>query len=162
MKFIIATIIVLLFSINTLLAQIGLRFDGSNDYVSMTMPILNNFTVEFWIKNNGTDGSYDRIVSTAEDAFEIAKNGAGDISYYLGGWVSATSIDTGVWTHLAFVRSGNILTIYRNGSSVYSASRTSIAIPISWNIGRRVNGGGEHANASIDEFRVWNIARTQI
>lgn len=142
----------------------ALHFDGTNDYVSVPAlsSTVSNFTLSYWIKNTGTDASFDRITSTSSDAFETAKDANGTIKYFInGGWHSGfASIGTNTWVHIAFVRSGNNLKVYRNGIQVLSTSITTTALPVNWWIGRRANNV-EFANMALDEFKLYRVALSE-
>src|SRR5205807_2605625 len=64
--------------------------------------------------------------------------------------------------HVAFVNSGGTATLYINGvrkaqkASGYSISATGS----NFAIGRQFTPFNEFVNGSIDELRVWNVART--
>jgi hypothetical protein len=145
-------------------AGAGLSFDGTDDRVVITTTtalVMNDFTMEFWMQHTGADAGFDRITSTASDLFETAKDGSGNIKYYMGSWITVTSMPINTWTHLAWVRKGNNLTLYKNGVFTYSAVVSTALMPTQWQLGQRVNGPGECANMSMDEFRVWNRALCQ-
>jgi uncharacterized protein YjdB len=140
--------------------NVGLSFDGTNDYVAFSAPALSNFTVEYYVKHNGTSANFDRITSTPGDIFETAISNSGNISFYMGTWATVTSVSTGTWVHMAFVRNGSTLTAYKNGVQVYTGSVSTTSIPTDWLVGART-GVSEAAKVTLDEFRIWNVARTQ-
>ncbi len=160
---VLATLLLLNSNIN---AQAGaaLSFDGTDDQVAIptsTIMNVNDFTMEYWIQHTGADAGFDRITSTAGDLFETAKDGSGNIKYYMGSWITVTSVTLNTWTHLAWVRKGNNMTLYKNGVQVYTSVVSIAMMPTLWRIGIRANGGGEFANMAMDEFRLWKRALCQ-
>jgi hypothetical protein len=80
-----------------------------------------------------------------------------------------SALSTGVWQHHAFVRNGNTLTVYTNGTSVgthdltgitfdISGLNTSGVTPLKMTIGAMPAGTGAY-NGWLDEIRISNIAR---
>ena len=145
----------------------ALNFDGTSTYglgKAYVNDSLLDFTLEFWIKNTGTDGTNDRIYgSYSNDALQIGKSStqlklkATD----LGGpdWQTVCSLESNVWVHIAIIRSGTDLKVYKNASLVqtYTVDGTS-TLPSFFRLGSNMNGTGENGNFSIDELRIWKIA----
>ena len=66
------------------------------------------------------------------------------------------------WTHLATTLSGSTATIYMNGNAVGSGT---VLVPGNFvrtnnYFGRSLFGGDAYANATFDELRIWNVARS--
>lgn len=145
----------------------ALNFDGTNTYglcKAYVVDSLLDFTIEFWIKNTGTDGTNDRIYgSYFNNALQIGKSStqlklkATD----LGGpdWQTACTLESNIWVHIAIIRSGTALKVYKNASLVqtYTVDGTS-NLPSFFRLGSNINGTGENGNFSIDELRIWKIA----
>ncbi|MEC8859521.1 MAG: DUF4347 domain-containing protein [Pseudomonadota bacterium] len=73
---------------------------------------------------------------------------------------ATTALDQGEWTHVAITYSGaNTLKVYLNGveSSLYT-EQTSVILPTN-----NVQMGGTYSlgNSALDDFRIWDVARTQ-
>ncbi len=141
----------------------SLRIDGNNDEIILPNKIAlgSSFTLEYWVKNNGSDNTYDRITTTSPlYTFETAKNGAGVLSIYgLGrGWITTgVSISSTQYDHIAWVFDGSTVRLYKNGTEAWSDSGFSADTRLAdWSIGNFVDA----ANFSIDEARLWNSART--
>ncbi|KYG74409.1 hypothetical protein MB14_04140 [Roseivirga ehrenbergii] len=141
----------------------SLKIDGQNDQIILPNQIAlgNSFTLEYWVKNNGADGTYDRITTTSPTyTFETAKNGAGQLSIYgLGrGWISTgVTISSTGYDHIAWVFDGSTVRLYKNGAEEWSGTGFSPDTRLAdWTIGNFVDA----ANFSIDEARLWNSART--
>lgn len=145
----------------------ALNFDGTNAYglgKAYVTDSLLDFTMEFWIKNTGTDGANDRIYSSyGNNALQIGKSATHLklLATDLGGpsWETVCNLELNVWVHIAIIRSETSLKVYKNASLVqtYTVDGTSI-LPSFFRLGSNIEGMGENGNFSIDEFRIWKIA----
>jgi hypothetical protein len=156
----------------------ALRFDGVDDFVQVAsfgnyVP-MTEITVEFWqyvtaAKNQSVfilepdQNGWNRLNAHTPwsdtrvywDFGDIGSNGR---LYY----VPPVSL-TGTWQHFAFVasQSGNTMQIYRNGAleanqaAMDVFARYAAALQIGGNASMGFFGG------SLDEFRIWSIARPQ-
>src|ERR1043166_6958926 len=165
-------------------AQVGvfgnaLLFDGTNQYISVTnfgaIAPTNEVTVEFWAYANAIaqqaafmlqpDDSNNRFnahisFNNANTYWDFGNIGA-------GGRLSEPNPPGTIsnWTHYAFVASfnSNSMSIYVNG--VLSTSKAGMSRFVRGNydlrIGGNISGGADYFfNGPLDEFRVWNTART--
>ncbi len=95
---------------------------------STAFNLTGNFTIQAWINMTtllaGENGIFDARVagqSAAPWAFQL--DGTGKLLFFTGTYYTgATTISTGVWTHVAAQRSGSILTLYVNGVPDYIAN----------------------------------------
>ena len=165
---------------NNLIAQnAGLYFDGTDDYVmSDISPIAGNTakTLEAWIKttangdpNNG--GLQKVIVEMGAQAtgtrftLNILFSNAIRVEVQGNGISGTTAVNDGLWHHVAAVYDPFATTkvaLYLDGvleasGNLTTAVNTSATGNIQ--IGRRCDGIN-YFNGSIDEVRVWNVART--
>lgn len=128
----------------------SMAFSGTN-YLSLSTPAENiinwyssDYTLEYWVNPTSfgsSSNSGSNVVGHAATAdsgeywsFGPLAGGTVKFYYYNGspvGFASTTTIATGVWTHLAFVKYGTALTIYINGVS--SATATMSGTPQSGN-----------------------------
>lgn len=155
-----------------------LDFDGSNDYVNLSA--LNfydgDFTIEGWI-NAG--GSSERCIFSCHDASELPQtyvsvNSTNQLRFFyrnppgLSGGIDISSPGTvtGGWYHFAAVYgTDNKVRIYIDGALV-ATSATSLA-PVAngtntiFRIGYNTSGFPRYFNGKMDEFRVWNFAKTE-
>jgi RHS repeat-associated protein len=136
---------------------------------STSLNITGSITVEAWFKVNSI-GAYQDIlaresygVSGSGGGYELSVTNTGKVRFdtYQGptSWIpviGTTTINTGVWYHVAGVWDGSYMRIYLNGvldgtmiTGYGPASGTS-----SLKIGR--NSGGTYFNGLIDEVRVSN------
>jgi hypothetical protein len=109
-------------------------FDGTGDFLSISMSdtLASDFTIEFWQKDAGSAayGTFFNTVETSTVNGLRVITGVGDNKIVAGGensaFITASSAYTNnVWNHVALVRSGSTLTLYRNGSSVGSTTKTT-------------------------------------
>ncbi|SFT46516.1 Por secretion system C-terminal sorting domain-containing protein [Lishizhenia tianjinensis] len=168
-------------------AQVGLDFDGSNDYVncgtnSSTAITGNALTVEAWVKA-GSFGSastsnaiVNRINNTFQDndgfALSLGNNGVvtAEIGYGTTTFpyavqhsTSANEVSLNTWTHVAMTFDGSFLKIYVDGvlstSTTADYPMTASTQPLA--IGYRPQYNQSYFDGIIDEVRVWNTVRTQ-
>lgn len=150
----------------------ALNFDGTSTYGLGKVYVkdsLSDFTVEFWIKNTGTDGTNDRIYSSYNNnALQIGKNNTHLklLASDLGGaatWQTVCTLESNIWVHIAIVRGSTNLKVYKNGGLAQTYSVDAISyLPTLFRLGSNIEGIGENGNFSIDELRIWKIAVTPI
>ncbi len=136
----------------------SIELDGIDDWVNIPNYTLeNDFTIESWVKlAPGID---------TNDAL-FGQEGTGlDINFYQGKarlYANAdkitanTALVPGIWGHIAITRSGSHLTLYVNG--VKDAEGTWDGVLTLKSIGQ---GNRGFLKGTLDEIRVWNIARTE-
>ena len=145
----------------------ALNFDGTSTYAigkAYLLDSLTDFTLEFWVKNTGTDGANDRIFDTyLNDALALGKSSTQLklLATDLGGpstWQTVCTLELNVWVHIAVVRSGTSLKVYKNGTLVQTYTVDAVSfLPSFFRLGGNINGVGENGNFSIDEMRLWKI-----
>ncbi|HEY1716827.1 MAG TPA: LamG-like jellyroll fold domain-containing protein [Verrucomicrobiae bacterium] len=158
----------------------ALAFNGTNQYVTITnfgtiIP-TNEVTVEFWAYSSmiavqsafmlNPDQNTNRFNAhinynsgpTYGNTFWDFGNisGAGRL-----GPIPAPANSISNWVHYAFVasQSGNYMSIYTNG--VLCATKSGMTPFVRGNYSLQIGGPGFSYNGRLDEFRVWNIARSQ-
>lgn len=156
-----------------------LDFDGINDYVNCgNAPAVqisgNAITLEARVKFKSFAGSFNdgSIINKEQNSpdygYMLRAGSSGIVNFNLGnGWWNELSspsyaVTIGVWHHIAATYDGTTMKIYVDGvlvasqvsANIYFSSTNQNLMIGSWsNIGR-------YLNASVDEVRVWNIART--
>jgi hypothetical protein len=141
----------------------SMEFDGTNDVLvfpqseNLSMG-SGNFTYEFWI--NPTDNTaiciFDtRTANNNTTGFTLLLNGSSNLAIYTSSTILTCSgtISTGVWTHVAVVRSGTTLTVYSGGSSVGSVTFSNNLTDRSFRVGEYVDGTGDFTGF-IDDLRI--------
>lgn len=155
---------------NSIVFGNALNFNGSSTYGIGQVYVqdsITDFTIEFWCKNTGSDDANDRIYSSYNNnGLHIAKNST-ELKLYteLGSsttWVTPCTLELNNWVHLAFVKNGTLLTVYKNATAVatYSVIATN-TLPTMFRLGSNVDGVGENGNFTIDELRIWNVVRSR-
>jgi len=156
----------------------ALDFDGTDDYVNVgndtSFNVGNTLTIEAWVKPDNLSGRYGVFSTRFNDvsgAFQL-EVGAGTNRVAVtspGTYVAQTennAITAGVWSHIAYTRSGTgsgTHTIYVNGVAQTLTSDDSYEF--SNNTSDKVIGSGDSGGqlfpGQIDNLCVWNVARTE-
>ncbi|QKG55052.1 LamG domain-containing protein [Hymenobacter sp. BRD67] len=90
--------------------------------------------------------------------------GIGLENYWWGPDLVTTTADlSGSWHHVAatYDAVANTRTLYLDGAAISSDHPGAHAVPNANNVTIGTTNGNEYFNGSIDEVRVWNVARTQ-
>jgi len=102
--------------------------DGSNDFIQTSAQMFNpnsNFSVSFFVKRTG-GGSL--ISNTSSGSFQIQLNAdlnvVDSLAVNLFTFTNVTVVNT--WYNLCLTRSGNLYTLYRNGSVFGSFSSGNV------------------------------------
>jgi len=167
---------VMIFGANSVSAQ-GSSVDLSapGDYINLGTALTNAtnfttssvFTMETWVKINTVAG-YNTIFANRPSggsergyAFFLY-DGKPYFESYASGSIAPTAIDANVWTHVALVFNYGTCSFYINGEFVHSSSGVNVYPRSSTSalLGTLTNGWAGF-NGSLDEFRIWNVARTQ-
>ncbi|MBK7966137.1 MAG: T9SS type A sorting domain-containing protein [Bacteroidetes bacterium] len=176
MKKINSILVSLFLGITSIMAQSplnSLNFDGSNDYISSSLPTVfndipnNDFTIEAWIKPNGN--AFSRVVYAQQNSTNFASislNISNFVYFYVSnvvGVVSASSLPFGVWSHVACTwdASSSSVEIYINGvlQSSSAGGSSSTGNDNVMTIGSRTNGA-QYFMGELDELRIWDRIRT--
>jgi hypothetical protein len=156
----------------------GLNFDGLDDKVIINdSPSLNPtsaITVEAWInasawRNSIADGS---IIAKDVDApnrgYVLRCGNNGSVEFMIsdnGSWKSAASASvmlTNRWYHIAGVYDGSNVMLYINGELIAKTPAASFSpSPTNLYFGEDPTWSGRTFNGTLDEIRIWNVARTQ-
>lgn len=166
-------LLVLIFIPAQTFGQFGnaLDFDGGDDNISFPFildPSTSDFTVEMWFKCiQPVGGNADVLINQADGTGQGRTwlrilAGSGFISSALGVTTTngTTELVANQWYHVALTLQGTTLKLYINGNQEASTSRTPEACDGSMFIGKH-STLGNNFGGTIDEFRFWNIARTQ-
>ncbi len=159
--------------------NIGLDFDGTDDYVtiadSASLRMTNTMTMEAWI-NPDTSANVNRMIINKEGEYEVALFADGTINWAFANADPAWSwhntgyqVTDGQWSHIAVTYDNGTVSTYVNGTlvDVYYGSGAigdaHVGIGLEeLRIGGRANSpAGKFFDGEIDEVRVWDTARTQ-
>ncbi|MEI6343427.1 MAG: LamG-like jellyroll fold domain-containing protein, partial [Verrucomicrobiota bacterium] len=147
---------------------------NNSGFTTANITMGGNVTVEGWVYHTGAWDQWTRMVEMAHTTFDWSNAMNFTLSSGSTGkpfmeiWAGSTqstltapnAIPLNTWTHVAFVVSGNTLTIYVNGTSVATGTGTaasSLSRRIS--IGRNFNGGNA-INGHLADVRIWSVARS--
>lgn len=161
-------------------------FDGSDDYGTILTDVtelnsVTEFTIEAWVKQANVNGSdlllrkfknanRDVYIRTAGGDFYIEIGDGTNDSYVYWDDYGSTMTDN-TWFHFAVVYDGGVsnkVILYIDGVDVGSLATSGSAIPTStYNLGGKptfIAGSTTTAdfNGSMDELRIWDIARTEL
>ena len=165
----------------------ALSFDGNADVVAIENYNYSGtgkteVTVEAWVKTNSTS---DQIIASFDrsDFWRLEINGDGGGPGQIGFSINtnigildmggSTNIADGVWHHVAAVYDNGIATVYIDGVADGTASLGSTWGSSSTRYGflgtgseastyNGTQGPDDHLDGSIDEVRIWNVARTAV
>ncbi|MES2762797.1 MAG: LamG-like jellyroll fold domain-containing protein, partial [Bacteroidota bacterium] len=153
-------------------AGAALNFDGANDKVALGAFSINGAasrTVEFWIKTSITGGFQNPFSSgTANNsqAFNIKVTPTGHLGFM--GFnndnypSTGTVIADNTYHHVALTYNGANVKAYIDGNLEWTFVTTLATTGTNNYIGASNHAGNEqYFLGTIDELRVWNVARTQ-
>ena len=157
-----------------------LDFGAANDYVdcgngSSLQITGNTITLEAYVKFNtfGAEHWLGNIINKASpnsSGYMLRAGGNGAVNFVVAnyGWHELTTADNAItldtWFHIAGVYNGTTSKIYIDGIEVAS---TNIAMgnigdsAFNVNLGRDPQDTDRGLDASLDEVRIWNIARNE-
>jgi hypothetical protein len=153
-------------------ASNALNFDGVNDYMATNFDCDVNVvpvtTWEAWVYPTSQNGNWQMIMSIEDGGWDrfIAIN---NLNVYLGygcnGW-NPTSLTLNQWQHIAVVYNepANQIIFYKNGVAYpYTIpGGCSHSSAVKYALACSTQGSpGQFFAGSLDEVRVWNVARTQ-
>ena len=155
----------------------GVRFDGSDDYLSLGASNdfnmgTGDFTIECWLNRDDTSnnsawtlGSYQNgmeLYCYNDDSLRVYGNNGGG-----AGWLiqsAANTIKPNEWNHVAVVRHSGTLTLYKNGIPLGSTSHTTAMpnnsetndffIGVEMSSGNTIPGTNPYFDGEISNFRV--------
>ena len=147
------------------------QFSSGNNYLTVsdfTSLKPTQITLEAWVYADARMSSFAGIVAKTTsgswtDGYALARFSDGTINFFVNNYQSGSvgvALPTGVWTHVAGVYNGSALQLYLNGSLVaskaYSTPISNTTAPL------RIGSAAGEYNwiGTIDDVRVWNIART--
>lgn len=151
----------------------SLTLDGVNDYVKIakesTFDITNAITVEGWFKVDSWSKPWQAIITKGDSAWRIARAGEGNsLEFAVGPGSSGKvvqgfkAVNDGVWHHVAGVYDGTVMKLYIDGvldNQKYISGSVDTNNYEVW-LGANAEVPGRNFDGQLDEFRVWNVARS--
>ena len=147
-----------------------LEFNGNN-YVQIpdnnALDLTTNYTLEAWIKPSSLvalGGIISKYQSPSSNGYLLRLGNPDPSAICFDEMTTANGIvAAGNWYHIAAVKNGATRTLYVNGNVVaLTGTPLSVASNSDFlSIGIDYNTLSRCFNGSIDEVRVWNVARTQ-
>ena len=125
----------------------SLSFDGSNDYVSGSIPTLNNWSMCLWyLSTDITSQSVFYPFSGTTGANGLGFGGTFDVNtnnrwYFFDGTNNSfsnsnTAVTTNVWYYLVVTKSSTTYNLYTNGSLSLNTTGADLSLT-QYNLGRR-------------------------
>jgi len=152
----------------------ALHFDGTNDYITAPLPsvftnlLTNDFTVETWIKPQGS--AFARVLfaqHSTSNFFSLTLSASRQVYFYLNntvGLLTSTTLPLGQWSHVActWKASTSEARIYINGVLQIATTGGSSSTGTSniMAIGSRTDGS-QYFQGELDELRIWSVVRNQ-
>jgi hypothetical protein len=169
-------VMLMTFLVSNVRAQSGnaLNFDGTDDYISVptsaSLCPTNALTIEAWVNTNSS--SNQMIVHKWKDGVQYSLDiWSGKLLFYISNGfsyfsvASSTDLPVNTWVHIAAIFDGTSIFIYENGTlkgNFYIAEGYTLGTGTGdLTIGRRSDGVTEFFSGTIDEVRIWNVARSQ-
>lgn len=153
------------------------NLNGSGNYVSMPTGVVagvTDFTICAWVKltNNGNWARlFDIGTGTTSFMYLLPRNGSGNVQFGIttNGWnnqqqiATSTTLPIGTWVHVAVTLSGNVATVYVNGTSVGTNSAvtlnpSSLGVTTQNYIGKSQLSSDPYLNGQVDEFQIYGRA----
>jgi hypothetical protein len=163
------------------IAGLALHFDGDDEVLMPDSARLEppRLTVESWIRNAGTPGSYRYVVSKGATACDASSYGlytgssrglafyvAGTAGYVVSAQAPAAAIWDGAWHHAVGTYDGETVRLFVDGTPVGSArpapSSISYGLPSkSLRLGTYRGDCDLPFTGDVDAVRIWNLALTE-
>ena len=155
-----------------------LNFEGTTDFVSVntgSISVAGSYTVEAYVKPSSIAPYYTFFSTrTQGNTFDVKLMNGNQIACDIGNtaneWIKTNAVanfnySANTWYHIAVVVKPSGYTIYANGLEVGSGALAN-GTPLLFNnngiitIGAAYTNATENFQGSIDEVRVWKVART--
>jgi hypothetical protein len=140
--------------------------DGSDDILLTKTTVddiegTNLYTMELWIKPESFGTNMNLLMANGSFNFSIDALGK---PYLWNGtiYTSTATLSLNQWSHVAVTSNGTEIKFYVNGQAAGTTlGSNNISAGTTYGIGANVGNHGTAFIGSIDELRVWNVARTQ-
>ena len=145
-------------------------FDGSGDYLTVPAPTLGsgNFVIEGWFYPTGSLGGTlltarsstgvvggPTVVIDGSGLLQLFIASADNSTWQIAGTSSGISLALNAWQHIAIVRSGSTLRVYKDGTGGSSVSISDgIGTNGAFSLMAGSAAGGQEVSGYVDDFRV--------
>ena len=139
-------------------------FDGAGDYINATAGNqfqfgTGDFTIEMWVWASSNTGQYKCLFSNrGVDASSIflGIDPSAKLLYYRGAFLITDSValDLNQWYHVALVRKGSTITLYKNGVSAGSVTDATNLTGNTCFVAQESSLASTYFNGYIDDLRV--------
>jgi GH25 family lysozyme M1 (1,4-beta-N-acetylmuramidase) len=145
---------------------LAFHFDGASSYLQLTNPVTplaGSWTACFWVNRQDAPQTSAALLGDSTNILKLEQYGAGRAVGFsvLGSndWTFSPPyvVPQNTWTHLAFVASGGVTTLYVNGVREGTAPA---AIPLG-RASMGADGHGDNMLGSIDEPMLFNTALSE-
>jgi hypothetical protein len=142
-------------------------FDGTNDYIILPTITNNIYTIDFWHRMAGNDGTYGYFASSGDNGLAISEGGNvdglvyGQFYYWNGLTINllGTIPSTTNWNHICALinTSTNNIQMYGNGNQLSTTTVTSMSTSII-NIGRYITANLNFLKGNLASYKIYNRA----
>ena len=167
--------------------QFSINLDGSNDYLKTSFSPsgigTGDYSIAFWFNMtsgatedhpyflafganaSSTTNTYQGLGLTGRsgDGYKVRVNNYYGSSYTQSASSSTSDVTAGTWYHFLLVRSGNTLTLYKDGSSFLTLSNSDVSsndlsLGSEFRLGYGYGAASRYVKGLIDEAAVWDVA----
>ena len=165
----------------------SVSIDGSNDYLKTSFAPsgigTGDYSIGLWFNMtsgatedhpyffafganaSSTGSTYQGLGLTGRsgDGYKVRVNNYYSSSYTQSASSSTSDVTAGTWYHLLLVRSGNTLTVYKDGSSFLTLSNSDVSsndlsLGSEFRLGYGYGAASRYIKGLIDEVGLWDVA----
>jgi hypothetical protein len=117
-----------------------------------------DFTIELWARRTGSNGSFDTLVSAANESTLMMRPGGANPGFFFDSespFATGFALTINTWQHVAMVRSGSTVTAYVDGVSIGDIT-SSATVTCDFLMFGDSSVSPRYFKGQIDEVRVTN------
>jgi hypothetical protein len=144
-------------------------FDGTGDYLSVAANAAidlssSDFTIEFWIRPAPKTNAVDAAFGYSNYACMFYHDGVNwtlelSSTGFSNQLVISSPVTLNNWQHIAIVRYGNSIVVYKDGVSAATGTFSGAVVTSGRTLRIGDNGNSQNINGYIDDFRISLFAR---